>query len=638
MKQKIKFAVFSLLVCMLAAVARLNAQTFPEWDITPDFDLLYPPFGGNVPNNIVGNHGAGYGQDVYFLGAGGNPGKDAYYPALWRWNKCGGWQEVVQEINGMVFNALAIQSNYLYVVGSFTEVFPEPGQGVPATNIARYDLSSGQWSAVGTGITNGATAALTIDSFGNVYAGGAPNPAPLVFPGLMKWDGTNWTTVGGGFDSIATECSLTPPVNDCFEAGVFALATDGTNVYATGGFVGAWNDDGTYVTSHCVIKWNGSNWCSMGGLNVSVVPGQDGFTTADTSLSICVMGTNVFVGGSFDNAGSNGVVVPAGGIARFSATTGAALPCDSLWEEDYNPAIYGSAYSLAVLNGTVYVTGVFDAVGGVSANGIAQWNSSTATWSPLDSGLTVYSNVDGYYTNSGSGGVGSSLAANANAVFVTGAFDFAGGITISNYINPPSSLSIARWMITPDAPQPELNQPGFSSGTFSFNISGDANTSWTVYSSIDLTNWTPVGGVTLDGNGNSSYTDGNVNGLGYRFYRLSNGTCCSQAIGFERVTAWPGWTVIANQLDAPTNTLDGLFNIGPNHTMPDGTSLPAGTVICIANGQQPPINNEYTQYNWNGSQWSPNGNATLSPGDFAFIQNNSGTAFTVTFVGLVEEG
>jgi hypothetical protein len=181
---------------------------------------------------------------------------------------------------------------------------------------------------------------------------------------------------------------------------------------------------------------------------------------------------------------------------------------------------------------------------------------------------------------------------------------------------------------------PALSSGQVSGSAFSFNISGDANTSWAVYSSTDLKNWTPVDTVTLV-NGVGSYADNNITGLGYRYYKLSNGTYCSRVIGFERLTIQPGLTASANQLDAlPDNTLANVFTHISQNGIP--ISLPAGTIIYKANGQQPP--NQYTQYTWNGTQWSPDGSATLSPGDFAFIQNNSGTAFTVTFVGLVREG
>lgn len=122
--------------------------------------------------------------------------------------------------------------------------------------------------------------------------------------------------------------------------------------------------------------------------------------------------------------------------------------------------------------------------------------------------------------------------------------------------------------------------------------------------------------------------------MGYRFYKLSNGTNCSRAIGFERLTVEPGTTAIANQLDAPSNTLDGLFNIGSGHTMIDGTVLPPGTQIQKWNGSEGACDVS----TWSGTSWSPNGNVTLNPGEGAFIDNNSGSPFVVTFVGLVRDG
>ena len=86
-------------------------------------------------------------------------------------------------------------------------------------------------------------------------------------------------------------------------------------------------------------------------------------------------------------------------------------------------------------------------------------------------------------------------------------------------------------------------------------------------------------GVTLDGSGSGLFSDGTITGVAHRFYKLSNGTCCSPAIGFERVTlgtSGAGYTPVANQLDGTLNTLDGLFN---NPTMPDGTNLPDGTQL-----------------------------------------------------------
>jgi hypothetical protein len=174
-------------------------------------------------------------------------------------------------------------------------------------------------------------------------------------------------------------------------------------------------------------------------------------------------------------------------------------------------------------------------------------------------------------------------------------------------------------------------------GCFSFHISGTPKTDWNEYESSDLMNWKLVGEVALGSSGTGWFADTNVTSEAHRFYKLSDGTYCSQPIGFARVTVGPGTgtnALIANQLDAPVNTLDGLFNLGPNHTMPDGSSLPPGSEIMKWNGSS-----SYDVYTWNGTDWGGNGGVTLAPGEGAFLvipTNNP--PVTVTFVGLVREG
>jgi hypothetical protein len=98
---------------------------------------------------------------------------------------------------------------------------------------------------------------------------------------------------------------------------------------------------------------------------------------------------------------------------------------------------------------------------------------------------------------------------------------------------------------------------------------------------------------------------------------------------------------IANQLyAAPTNTLDGLFNLhlngSTNGTMPDGTALLDGSVIQKWDG------GGFLNYTWsNSTGWldtngNPAGGTTLNPGEGAVLVTSNAT--TVTFVGLVGEG
>ncbi len=150
-----------------------------------------------------------------------------------------------------------------------------------------------------------------------------------------------------------------------------------------------------------------------------------------------------------------------------------------------------------------------------------------------------------------------------------------------------------------------LSVNALSAGSFSFNISGANGDVWNVDDSSDLVNWQSIGSVTLN-NGSGTFTDSQVTGVAYRFYRVNNGTCCSHAIGFVRLTVGLGSTLIANQFNAPANTLNGLF--AP--TMVDGSSLPDGTII------QKLIGSQSVNYTWSasGQAWSPNGNVTLAPG------------------------
>jgi hypothetical protein len=202
--------------------------------------------------------------------------------------------------------------------------------------------------------------------------------------------------------------------------------------------------------------------------------------------------------------------------------------------------------------------------------------------------------------------------------------------------------------IQPTGIQPVLSNPQISSNAFSFNVASLAGSYWEVYDSTDLTNWTLIAGVTLDTAGAGSFTNNSIAGVPYRFYLLSDGTCCSQPIGFTRIQVGAGTTnvpgtnaLIADQLDAPGgNTLDGLFNVNGAGTMPDGTSLSNESVIS----KWDVPSQAFVYYTWNptaGSGWrdasgNPAGSVTLNPGEGAYLVTSN--ALTVTFVGLVPYG
>lgn len=85
--------------------------------------------------------------------------------------------------------------------------------------------------------------------------------------------------------------------------------------------------------------------------------------------------------------------------------------------------------------------------------------------------------------------------------------------------------------------------------------------------------------------------------------------------------------MIADQLIASTNTLNGLFDPMVDHsTLPDGSQIMKWDTD--ANG--------FVIYTYSGGSWSPNGNATLLPGEGAFLYVTNTT--TITFAGLVPQG
>jgi hypothetical protein len=204
-----------------------------------------------------------------------------------------------------------------------------------------------------------------------------------------------------------------------------------------------------------------------------------------------------------------------------------------------------------------------------------------------------------------------------------------GGCMITRAQNGSWTRNYSACAGTTTCTAPTLSAAQITGSSFTFSASGVAGTYWNVYSSSDLNTWTLAGGVALNGTGQGSFTDPQINGVPHRFYKLSNGTCCSQAVGFTRNTVNGHTTrLIANQLDAPNNTVAALLT-----PMASGVSVPNGTKLFKYNGTS------FVEYDWDGSTWSNNGGSqSLAPGDAALLQNVNDAAMEITFVGLVREG
>jgi hypothetical protein len=94
------------------------------------------------------------------------------------------------------------------------------------------------------------------------------------------------------------------------------------------------------------------------------------------------------------------------------------------------------------------------------------------------------------------------------------------------------------------------------------------------------------------------------------------------AVGYVNVKVPPGFSLIANQLNAPDAKLSALI-----------PTAPAGTTVYKFNGTA----YEIASFDDLDNAWV--GPAiTLSPGEGAFIRNPTAAEFTVTFVGEVPAG
>ena len=197
---------------------------------------------------------------------------------------------------------------------------------------------------------DGTVTATAVDGQGNLYIGGVFTKVGNTDAHcIAKWDGRQWSTLGGGMD---------------YGVQGFAFSADGS-VYASGAFIWATNTDGTPVTVYGIAKWDGERWSGLGG---GVTGGVFGYFFVH---ALAVSGTNLYAGGYFSAMGG----VPAQYIARWNGST-------------WSPVGSGMddiVYTLKVFGGNLYAGGSFAYAGGTPASYIARWDGSS--WSALAGGL-----------------------------------------------------------------------------------------------------------------------------------------------------------------------------------------------------------------------------------------------------------
>jgi len=284
------------------------------------------------------------------------------------------------QLNGGLMNNTAViavntDGQYLYVSGIFANA-DDP----TAFNSARWDGTN--WSTLG-GIT-GLTYAHK-KSGNNLYVGGAFTKAGgQGITNIARWDGTNWFSLGSGITN-----------NGLGTYGVTTIAIQGNNIYAGGVFPAAGN-----AAAIDVAYYDGSTWHAMGN------PFPSGGV-----LALTFVGNTLYAGGYFTN-GTLGIT----NIARWNGSIWSALPGNGPNNRVYDLATDGT---------NLFVGGMFTQIGGIPASNVAKFDGTN--WTALGGGLHFFQNALGQVNK---------LFWSSNQLYVAGGFDMAGSIGCAN---------VARW-------------------------------------------------------------------------------------------------------------------------------------------------------------------------------------------------
>lgn len=159
-------------------------------------------------------------------------------------------------------------------------------------------------------------------------------------------------------------------------------------------------------------------------------------------------------------------------------------------------------------------------------------------------------------------------------------------------------------------------------GPFQFRMKVATDCAYDIQASSDLRNWCSL----LSANAQNDvveFSDADASKFSFRFYRGRCGEHLSEnVIGYVTLTLPPGFSMIANPLNAASNKVADLL---PG--MPDGTTLCKFDTTLF----------RLTNNSMRNGAWT-NPNETLSPGEGAIFFNPTTDFKTLNFVGEVNLG
>jgi len=161
----------------------------------------------------------------------------------------------------------------------------------------------------------------------------------------------------------------------------------------------------------------------------------------------------------------------------------------------------------------------------------------------------------------------------------------------------------------------------FPYGAFKFKARLASGIAYEIEATTNLTAWTSIS--TDTSLGEIDYVDANAAKFGHRFYRLNvDGVFSTNVIGYATITLPPGFSMIANPLEAMDNSVAELFK-----GMPEGTTLSRFDTRL----------SHLTENAVKLGKWT-NPTEKILPGEGAMFFNPTSDYKNLNFVGEVKQG
>lgn len=332
--------------------------------------------------------------------------------------------------NPSTVSCITIKNNIVYAGGAFFMVYDNSFTSLFVNRIAKFDMTTNTWSAMGSGIQN-STEIIPVRDLASdnqyVYVGGSfANAGGVSVHQIARWNiaSSMWEDMNGGVynGAIAIEPGVkaleilpngTLVVGGNFEQPALNVAfwnnATGWSTTASNGIPNAVVKDINYFDGSLfasVTSYTGNNFYVLKFNNATgswdfVSASADGYIEA-----VCGTSSNTFfIGGSFSIINSTPELHPAG-IAYYNGSSyeqvnGSIISYGSIFKR--SPYFDGNfyvnnisepsyVYSISAMDSNIYFAGQFETAGNLSqrVNNIVGYNKYTHKWFALAGGVDYY--------------------------------------------------------------------------------------------------------------------------------------------------------------------------------------------------------------------------------------------------------